>query len=218
MPGGRPSPIDKVIGHRDVDGQQIEVTVFDRIVASVRVCAPLYEAADAAGVGRDTVAGWIKLAGKLELQHRGSLENVELTHHERRCIEFSQAVREARAQWVIDANTLHERIARGGIPQEVTTEERDEAGKLLKRTVRRTTTSPDPRTLEWRFKYLRPDLYADRLELTGAGGGPIEMSQEDKASALTELVRSYRQQSEDPPARRPRPKVKELTDGSDPAG
>lgn len=202
MPGGRPSDIDKIIGTRPTPEGPVDVTVADRILASLRVGAPLYEAADAAGVGRETVRGWIKLAGTLTVQHAGNLDRATLTAFERRCIEFSGSVEEARAAWLIDTLTIHERLARGGIPQEIITVKTDAGGVELERSVRTTATLPSERALEWRMKHLRPDLYSDRLELTGAGGGPIELEREERASALVALAQAFRKKKE--PAATPR--------------
>jgi hypothetical protein len=218
---GRPSPIDAVIGYRDTPEGQVEVTVSDRIVAALRAGNYLDPAAAAAGIPVDTVKGWLRLAGRLLIKHRGDTEAATLTAHERRCIAFSHAVEEAEATWEVDANTTHERLARGGLPQVTETIKRGpspgngEPGPVLEVQTRTTHTLPDARVIEWRLKHRFPERYSDRIEVSGPGGGPIELSQEERASALAELARVFRKAKE-PPARRLRPKKKEFTDGSDP--
>lgn len=198
---GRPSPIDAIIGTRTVDGQEVPITVADRIVAALRAGNFLEHAIAASGQSKQTVYDWFKQAGLARIRTQGNPDAPGLTDHERRCMRFLDAVEEAEGIWAVDSNTTHERLGRGGIPQEVETLEYDDAGAVTKRTVRKSVTLPDAKVIEWRLKHRFPHLYAERLELSGPGGGPIKLSQEERASALLVLVEQFR---EEQPKRRQR--------------
>lgn len=207
MPGGRPSTIDAVVGYRDVDGERVEITIADRIVASLRAGLFLEPAIAGSGAGKETVYGWIREAGRLRKEYRGDFTTAQLTDHQRRCIEFSDAVDEADGLWEVDSNTLLERLGRGGIPQVTTTikrgpaprgehgeqlfdeEGRELRGAILEETTKTAHTLPDAETLKWRLTRRHPDRYAQRLELSGPGGGPLELSQEERARSLLAQIR-----------------------------
>lgn len=184
----RKSPIDDVIAQRE-DGT--DITVFDRIVGAIRTGAFFEHAVASAGVPKQTVYGWLRMAGQLRIQHAGDFTEAHLSPHQARCVAFSDALDHAAAAWAIDSNTTLERVGRGGLPQEVETLEYDAKGELTKRTVRKTVTLPEAKVIENRLKARFPHLYAERIEVSGPGGGPIELSQEEHASALLVLAQRF---------------------------
>lgn len=210
---GRPSPIDRVIGQREVDGQLINVTVADRIVAAIRNGHYIESAAASAGVHKDTVYEWRKVAGRARIQ--GSLDTRTLTDHETRCIAFSDAVDEAEATYDLAAGEVLERVGRGGIPIVVTTVKTDAQGNVIESTTRTSASLPDARTIEWRLSKRFKDRYGDRIEVTGADGGPVTLSMEERAGALRSLVQQVKSKGKEP--REPKRK-KRATVGSRPAG
>jgi len=195
---GRPSDIDKII--RTVDGR--DITVADRIVASIEAGAPVRIAAREAGTTTETYAEWRRVAAAALIRCGGNDNDRSITAHERRCIAFSDQVDEARARWAINQNRILERDAREGRTKTKTVEELDpRTGEVVSRTTTTEVLPPDAASIRWRLGINFPDEYApaDRVEVSGADGGPVELSLAERASALTELVRKVR--AAKPPAK-----------------
>lgn len=208
---GRPSDINKIIGHRDVNGTQVPVTVAEQIIAAIRAGNYIEGAAAAAGITKQTVYEWRHVAARTRI---AGTPDADLTDHQRRCITFSDAVDEAEGIWEVNANRTLERIARGGIEQEVVTVKTDHRGNVVERTTRTTSTLPDARVIEWRLKRRFRDRYAERVEVTGADGDPlgVELSMDERAASLVELAARVRgaDAPEEPPepAEMPKPTMR----------
>lgn len=189
MAGGRPSPIDRVIGTREVDGQTVDVTVADRIVAAIRSGSFVEAAAASAGITKTTFYEWQAVAGRARIRCANNL--ADMTDHEVRCCQFSDAVAEAEGVWEVGIGQVHESVSRGGIEQTVRTTKYDAAGNVVEVTERTSSTLPDLRGIEWRLTRRFPHRYAppERIEITGPDGEPITLSMEERASALSELAR-----------------------------
>lgn len=219
--------IDRVVGTRPgKDGAPDEqITVADRIVELLASGNYIEGAAAGAGVHKDTVYHWLKIGAQVHLRAgAGSIDDLELSDFERKCAEFSDAVAEAEGRYESSSNLTLERLARGGIPQTTETVERGPApvnpatggptydsegrevlGPILKSSTRSTSTLPDAQVIEWRLTRRFRQRYAERLEVTGADGGPVALSQSEKASAVLELVRSFRQQKKKQPKEASKP-------------
>lgn len=225
MPGGRPSKIDAVIGTRPGEngGPDVEITVADRIVELLVAGNYLEGAAAGAGVHKDTVYHWLKTGAQVKLRAgAGSIDDIVASEFERRCAEFSDAVAEAEGRYESSANLTLERLARGGVPLVTETVERGPApvhpqtggptydsdgrevlGPILKSSTRSSSTLPDAQVIEWRLTRRFRQRYAERVELTGAEGGPVVLSHGEKASAVLKLVRDLRAQKKKPPKETP---------------
>lgn len=146
-PKGRPSKITDVAWHTD-DGTP--VTVADRIPQLIAQGNYMETAAAAAGIGKTAVYDWLRIAatahGKV---HRGE----RLTAHERRCIDFANAVAEAEAD--AEAKDL-ERLA--------TLADGKDAAVAARVTM-------------WRLERRFAKRWGQRgsLEITGADGGAVEL-------------------------------------------
>jgi hypothetical protein len=191
-PSGRLSDIDTIVG-RTEDGP---VTVADRIVNGLRAGAYFEQAVAAAGVAKDTAYGWLRIAGKVRIRARGSLDTIELTHHETNCLRFSDAVAEAEASWEVGALALLEQLARGGIEQLREVVKVDANGTVLERTTTREHTLPSAQVLEWRLERKIPERYGRRVEIGLDAGGPV-LSEEERADALVDVFSAYLQGVED---------------------
>lgn len=183
---GRPSDIDKIIGHRD-DGTPI--TVADKIVGGLRVGAYFETAIAAAGVGKETAYGWLRTAGRLRIKSRGDLTTLDLTDHEQACVRFSDAVAEADAEWELRILGDLERLGRGDIEIGHTTTETDAEGNVTKIVTRTERTLPDTRVLLWRLERRFPDRYGRRVEVTGKDGTPL-LSIDDRAETILENLKA----------------------------
>lgn len=200
MPGGRPSPIDAIVGQREIDGRFVDITVADRIVEGLQVGNYFEHACAAGGVTKETGYEWLRVAGRALIRARGrDLVDVDFEDHERRCIEFSDAVAVAESQWVARANATLEQLARGGLITTHTTIKRgpspglDENGDVipgpeLERTVRTETHLPNAAVLMWRLEKRFPSLYGNRLELVSPGHA---LTTEERAAELITGIEGF---------------------------
>lgn len=218
MPGGAPSKLDQVVGYRDADGDRVPVTAFDRIVAGQRTGNYIEVSAASAGVGRSTVFGWLKIGA--QVYARAALRGLEvddpaldLTPHEQRCREFSDAVAEANASYEIGEQANLNRLARGGLTtvrttvktqrQPVPGKDNEYAMVEVERTVVTETLAPNAQVIEWRLTRKFPDRYALRSDLDDPLGGIDET-----AESLAGEVRTYLQGVDDGAAAKPTRKRK----------
>lgn len=200
MPGGRPSPIDAVVGQREIDGRFVDITVADRIVEGLQVGNYFEHACAAGGVTKETGYEWLRVAGRALIRARGrDLADVDFEPHEVRCIEFSDSVAVAESQWVARANATLEQLARGGLITTHTTIKRgpspgvDEQGNPipgpeLERTVRTETHLPNAAVLMWRLEKRFPTMYGNRLELVTPGHA---LTSEERARELVTGIEAF---------------------------
>lgn len=154
--------------------------------------------AAAAGVSRRACDQWLVDAKSAEVrQQEGKL----LYPQERLVLDFLLKVRLAQSRWVAERIETHKQIASGGLttveviektdPTEtVTNDDGERVPKVLERRVKTTRLLPDARAIEWELKMLAGDEFAERLELTGADGGPIRTEDARvEAAELAELSR-----------------------------
>lgn len=194
MPGGRPPlNLDAVIRTREIDGKQTDVTISDAIVGAVRAGAFVEHAAPAAGISKTTFYELLSTAARARIAHAD--DATAMTDHERRCCQFADAVEEARGQWIVNLNALHERLARGDFVETTTTTKYGPDGKVIEKTERETPMTPSQGAIEWRLTRAAPHVYAppERIEISGPDGEPIHtLSVGDRASALSELASKIR--------------------------
>lgn len=190
MPGGRPSPIDAVIAHVDRDGQRVPITVADRIVNGLLSGNYFEHATASAGITKETGYEWLRTAGRALIRSKGRpLDELDLSEHERRCIGFSDAVANAEAQWVVQANATLELLGRGGAEEITTTEKYDmtvSPPKVIERTVKTVKVPPNAQVIEWRLTRRFPALYGNRLDVTLPPGDALT-SEERAAELITGL-------------------------------
>lgn len=201
MPAGRPSKIDQIVRYRDRDGERVPVTAFDQVIGLLRVGNYIETAAASAGVHRETVHAWLRTGAQAVARAatRGlDLDDpaLNLTDHEQRCIEFSDAVAEATSSWEVQAIGTLEQLGRGGYQTTrvtIKTERVPDASQPsgfrheeVERTTVTETLPPSAQVLEWRLTRRYPQRYAinpDReVEATGA---------EDVAGQLADELRTY---------------------------
>lgn len=220
MTGGRPSLIDRVLRISD-DGP---ITVAQHIANAMRAGSYFEPACMSAGIHRDTGYGWRNIAAKLRLRAQGQpLDKLtpKPTAHELKCISFSDAVDEAESAWEIGALATLEQLARGGIRVSKTVTKKDGKGddaKILEVTETVEVLPPNAQVIEWRLARRFPARYSQHVEVTGAEGGPIQLSQEERAEELARNLESYLQGHADATPRRRKRRVVTPTDGQDPPG
>lgn len=186
MPGGHPSPLSRIIGQRE-DGTT--VTVADQIINARRAGAYIEHAAANAGITKETVYEWLRVAGRARIRAKGRpVTELDLTDHERECLGFSDAVAEAEGQWLVNQVATLESLARGGVQQVTTIIETDSQQQVVKSTTRTTHTLPNAAVIMWRLERAFPQQFGRRIEVTTP---PTALSDAERAAELLTGIQSY---------------------------
>lgn len=195
---GRPTKINEVIATRPIldpetrepTGDVEEITVADQIIADVRAGMYAERAARRAGIATSTFYDWEKIGR--ETRRRLDLGETTLSSlrvKERRCLEFSEALEVAEAEWETRKIADLERLARGGVVQEEVVVKVDADGNELERRTKRTASLPDKDVIRWQLRHRLPAVYTDRVQVEGTGeDGAIDVRvrAENLAGALRE--------------------------------
>jgi hypothetical protein len=186
-PNGRPPALSKPLIRRD-DGT-VE-TVADRIIAHVRAGNYIEEAAGAAGVSKQAVYNYLRRGAEAQAHIAAGKPLTQLTHHQRECATFVDAVASADAVCTARDVALTAQIAQG-VQRTIVTEKVDVAtGNVLERTTRTESAEPDGAMLRWRLERRKPHKFGrlNRVELTGMDGGPIIVQPTDPEDVRTRLM------------------------------
>lgn len=196
---GRPSEIDSVIGKHPLTAEP--VTVSDRIIETIRLGGYMETAAARAGVHKQTVYGWLETGAKsFKRLNAGTAAPGDLTEHEWRCLEFTEAVDRAEADSEVEQLALLAELGQGG-RQLVTTTVKSTPGAqgapdvIVERTTKTETMLPNPQVLMWRLERRHPARYGrTRVEVTGPDGGKIEHehSADERIMQLVDTVREFK--------------------------
>lgn len=153
--------------------------------------------AEQAGVDRATIRSWLKHGEDALVKHdKGHL----LTPDDQLHLDFLIGTRAAHAAWIHTKKKLHSDIADGGLTiteviqevdptQEVTRPDGSKSPKVLKTRTKTQRLLPDPVALRWELERLAVDdegarIFAPRVEVTGADGGPIELEDKETRAAV----------------------------------
>lgn len=186
----RPPVTDRVLRHDPTTGTPI--TVADTIVRAVRAGNYIEAASAMAGVNKDTVYRWLREGAR----HRLAAEATDdpdtylnnLGPNDQGYVRFSDAVAQAQAEAEAEDVALLQSLARGGRTLEHRTVKTLADGST-ESTVRSEVLPPDAATIRWRLERRFPDRWGrQRLEVTGAEGGPVELSIDEKRAAVADLL------------------------------
>lgn len=195
-PMGRPLKITTPITAPTEAEPHRRITVADAICEEMEATGLRAElCCRSVGVSRKTIEAWMAEGARACEKHdKGHL----LDRNERLRRDFLLNTRLAHARWIKVRLDLHHSIARGELVTGYVIEEIDPTKKevvdgkerplVTKRTVRQSRTLPDVKALEWELERLARDedgerILAARLEVTGAEGGPLEVSTDPAARA-----------------------------------
>jgi hypothetical protein len=198
-----------------VRGDGAPVTVLERAVDTLRVGGYISDAAARCGVTEATMHRWLRTGARLANDLlSGRRTSRDLTDEERDQLRFAQACAEAEAEGKAVLLQLSHRLSVGGIPVETVTIKEveptpavtDAEGRIIRpaipgareTTTKRETTLPDGQMIRWRLAARWPEHYGPRgrMEVTGEGGGPIEVADRTPVDALiATLSRMAAQQS-----------------------
>jgi hypothetical protein len=174
--------------------------VRDRLLKAVRAGAPYVQAARAAGIHDATFRRWMA-RGEEEQQRQDDDQPPD--EHEEPFRAFRAAVLRARADTAVRGVALIQQAAAGGaVIREVNRRYRDpESGQMVEETeVQR--AAPEWRAAAWLLeRAFREDFGRGPVEVTGPGGGPLEVSER----SLAELAARVRANVEELAAARALP-------------
>lgn len=168
-----------------------EVMVWDRIAEVLRVGGSLKDAAARCGVSTPSLHAWVRNGTRLAaaVETGGRLEK-SLTRAEAAEVRVARTVETATAEGKLLLLGLLDRVSRGHETRVVTVK-LDVHGNEIERTERTEQHGPDAATIRWRLSRHFPEEWAGRVEVTGAGGGPIEVATTaERASELAEALRT----------------------------
>ena len=205
--GAIPRDLDEVIDYRPVrnaDGvvEQHPVTYMDRLVEAVQLGGFLHDAAARVGVTVETLREWRKLGAAANADVlAGKKRRSHLTKRVRQYALLAQRLETAEAEARLKLLGLGQRLAQGGYERTKTITRTIAATggqpQLVETTTEVATAEPDPRMITWLLGHRWPaDFNRTRVELTGAGGGPIRT---DPRSALDQLRAAVETARQPPP-------------------
>lgn len=190
---GRPSELDKVVHvvTRE-DGTRREITAIDRVYETFQLGGSIEDAASRIGVSRQTLYNWQRRAVQLQKALIAGATTLEkLTDEDREHLRFLDGVERGRADGKLLLLGLNDRLARGGIPITTVTTRVDAQGNVVERTTKIEETVPDGAAIRWRLERSFPREFGRRVEVTGADGGPLEVSSGDRAEQLAGMLRAF---------------------------
>lgn len=176
-PTGRPPTLTRTI-RRDANGRK--VTVADAIVDAIRAGCFIEQAAAAHGVHKNALYEWQRIGARVNIRllNNGARRS-DFTPKELACAAFADAVSRAYAEATAIEVTTAAQLARGGLQHTVTTTKvsTTPGGQPKTETTTRVETlAPDSAMIRWRLSKREADTWGrERVELTGADGGPIEV-------------------------------------------
>lgn len=160
-------------------GQARHVTRMDRVREVMRVGGFDKDAAARCGVLVDTYRDWIRTGtrARADVLHQRRKPR-QLTAHERQCVDLAIVVEEAEAEGRLYLFSIAEQLSRGGIEVKTVTEKVDMSNPqaVMERTTKVEHTLPDSAMIRWRLAHRWPqDFNRSVHEVTGEGGGPVQM-------------------------------------------
>lgn len=183
---GRPSDMTKVVA---TERSGHKTTVVERVVQVVRAGGPITYAAKAAGMSPYAIYEWVKTGAKCHNRHAQGTKRSEFTAHERRCMDFANALQQAEGEMVAEAVARLAQGAAGGRQVTTVTERVDSAGDLVDRSTRIETLAPDPKIDMWRLRTRAPAEFTTRVEISGPEGEPVPI--EVRAANLADGLRDF---------------------------
>lgn len=170
--------------------------VQERILAAARGHQRVEVAAELAGISRETFYNWLRLAAKAKEHLARGGKMTELTALDRRCMDFSEALRQALAQ--AEGLAVRNVINAGSRASVETKRTRRHVGldennqPIYAEEVTTTERPPDWRAEAWWLEH-GPTVsgqYAgrQRVELTGAEGGPLAIEFATRMEALKRRI------------------------------
>lgn len=181
-----------MIDHVKVGRRKVPVTAADRIVATLRANGFMHDAAARAGIATETLRAWRTKGNRA----RGDITNgrrrfEDLDDHEAACVELADRMERAETDAKVELVEVLLATARGGlIQQRVIEQVNPDTGEVLSRRVEKITAPHDAKWAAWLLSHRYSDYRGHQVELTGPGGGPIQLDVDAKVRLLEAAERA----------------------------
>lgn len=201
---GRPPKLNDIVAqrpilddHKQPTGQFAPMTRLDQIVADIRVGMNAERACARAGIDAETLKHKERQACELRkaVLDAGDV-GYELTDLEGDLLDFSAALHDAELEWQLRSEMLLEQHSQGGVEITETTVVLKN-GKPTETRTKTTTTLPDPKLITWRLKHRFPELYQERVQITGVDDGPVKVDLGARADAIADALEEVIRQRSD---------------------
>lgn len=205
---GRPTKLRQLIAAPTDDNPTRKIRIGDYVCELMTIHGTsAVTCAEHAGVARNTIKHWLRLGADAEQR---DLKGRPLTPDDVLHRDFLIATRAAHAKWIHDRTMTHAQMATGGLTvtevvQEVDpTQQVDDPERpgrkrplVLKSRTKTRRMLPDAKAIEWELERLALDedgnrMFAARVEVTGADGGPVQLEDKDaRAAALAAELAAF---------------------------
>lgn len=184
---GRPHDLDRPVtfGGQTLPAAQAVVTIM-------RSGEPLYLAADACGLGRETCYGWRRDGTRIASElHEGRVTPDQLTDYETAAVAFSEGVTRAEAEAEAMMAARLGTVAAGGYVRRRTVTERDGDGNVTLVRETEETMPPDPKALTFWLERRGAARWARTQRVEHAlGSGEPRAQTESPLDVLAEKLRA----------------------------
>lgn len=184
----------------DEHGNPIAETVRERILRHTRRGLPPEIAAQSARISTRTFTLWLQ-AGRSAISEIDTDPQVELSDEQRIAAEFATDIDASLGSWLAEANVMLEAETRR--QRIVSTKEVhavDANGRVVldangvpvvaERTVTTKEVPGELGRLAWRMGKVSPVYGRERIELTGADGGPVEVDIGERLATVLADIRA----------------------------
>lgn len=179
------------------------VTVGDTIAQAVRAAVPPAQAARAVGVNEHVFRKWMREGAQLAIERAEAEANGvrrrQLTHRQQGLLWFYEEMQEALAVAevnmvkALNALATGEGLSTGQVVRKIERQVQPDGTTKeveVERKVTQANVLPNVEANKFLLKVLAPERYAanDKVELVGAGGGPVEHHHTHSVPALEDMV------------------------------
>lgn len=184
---GRPHDLDRPVSF---GGQQLGAA--EAIVAIMRSGEPLYLAADACGIHKETAYTWRRDGTRIASElHEGRITEDQLTDYERAALAFSDSAMRAEAEAEAMMAARLGAVAAGGHVKRRSVVEYDRDGTEVRRTEYEETLPPEPKALTFWLERRAPERWGRTQRIEHALGVEGPMVQTDRPiERLAEALRA----------------------------
>lgn len=222
---GRPSTISDVVGYRPApdgtEGDGSPIYAWQRIVSGLEIGQFFYEACAAAGVPKDTAAGWRRRGRQLRDEWWRDEEPfvpAGTSDDDIHCVQFSIAADAADARFEQAGLTVLSRLSRFGRKRTKTVETTKRvAGVPVEETVATTEeeVDPDPRVVMWLLGHKFKERWGNSMDVQVSqpeGEAFRVVNQPTDTKAIAEL-REVLERAQVIKPRAPKPEEEQPTEG-----